>query len=301
MAHKNPFPNCLSKSIFTNSNMKRFIISTALCIACVVAAAQDFHIFLTGGLINYQGDLQAKRFTFNQGHPYAGLGVLYEATDQLYIRLGGIIGKISGDDKLGTLNKERNLNFQSQLIEVHLGVEYDIINSYEHTVAPYVFAGLAGYHFDPYTYDAAKNKVFLQPLGTEGQGFFLGRKKYSLTQVAVPAGGGIKMALSDAINLRLEGGLRVLFTDYLDDVSNSYAGQDDLRAFSGQQAVDLAFRGDELGRTVAYPDATSKRGNPKSKDMYYTLGLSLSYRIQGGNPYKNRPGKGKTGCPVNIY
>jgi hypothetical protein len=280
--------------------MKHFFSIIALCLACSAASAQDIHIYLTGGLMNYQGDLQAKRITFSQAHPFAGVGLYYEATDKLFFRFGAAFGKLSADDKLGKSNKDRNLNFQSQLLEVQLVAEYDIISSYEHTVVPYIFAGVAGYHFNPYTYDAANKKVYLQPLGTEGQGFFAGRKKYGLTQLAVPVGGGLKMLLSDNVSLRMDVGLRVLFTDYLDDVSDSYADEDELRAFSGQQAVDLAFRGDELGRAVPYPDATAKRGNPKSKDFYYTTGLTLSYRIQG-NPNKNRSGNGKTGCPVNVY
>jgi len=73
----------------------------------------------------------------------------------------------------------------------------------------------------------------------------LGRKKYGLTQLSIPFGGGVKMALSDDINLRLEVGLRKLFTDYLDDVSTTYADEDELRANNGQLAVDYAFRGDD--------------------------------------------------------
>ena len=267
---------------------------------CSFSTAQDIHLYLTGGLINYQGDLQSKRFTLSQAHPFAGAGLYYEATDRLYIRLGFMAGKVSGDDKLSKLNKGRNLNFQSQLMEVQLGAEYDIINSYEHTIVPYVFAGVAGFHFNPYTLDSVKNKVYLQPLGTEGEGFYLGRKKYSLTQLAIPFGGGLKMALSDNVNLRLEVGLRKLFTDYVDDVSATFPDEDELRANNGQPAVDYSFRGDELNHSLAFPDATSIRGNPKSKDFYYTVGLSLSFRLQG-NQYRNRPGKGKTGCPVNVY
>jgi len=30
-------------------------------------------------------------------------------------------------------------------MEVQLGAEYDIINSYEHTIVPYIFAGVAGF------------------------------------------------------------------------------------------------------------------------------------------------------------
>ena len=108
------------------------------------------------------------------------------------------------------------------------------------------------------------------------------------------------MALSDNVNLRLEVGLRKLFTDYVDDVSATFPDEDELRANNGQPAVDYSFRGDELNHSLAFPDASSLRGNPKSKDFYYTVGMSLSFRLQG-NPGRNSRGKSKTGCPVNIY
>lgn len=251
--------------------------------------------------MNYQGDLQAKRFTFSQAKPFVGGGFYIEATDRLYFRLGALTGKVSGDDKLSKLNVDRNLNFQSKITEVHIGAEFDILNAYEHTVAPYIFAGVAGYHFNPYTTDSSGNKVYLQPLGTEGQGFYLGRQKYGLNQLAVPFGGGLKMALSDMVNIRLEVALRKLFTDYLDDVSATYADEDELRANNGQQAVDFSFRGDEIKNNLPYPDATSRRGNPGSKDFYYTVGLSLSFRLQGnGGGGSNKPGKKQLGCPVNL-
>lgn len=279
--------------------MKHFFTVIVLCVVCSRAITQDVHLYLAGGVINYQGDLQAKRFTFSQAHPFVGAGLYYEATDKLYFRLGFLMGKVSGDDKFSKLNQVRNLSFHSQLAEIHLGAEYDILNSYEHTIAPYVFAGIAGFHFNPYALDSAGNKIYLQPLGTEGQGFYLNRKKYSLNQMAIPFGGGLKMALSDNINIRLEVALRKLFTDHLDDVSATYPDEDELRTYNGQLAVDYSFRGDDLNHSVPFPDATSVRGNPKSKDFYYTVGLSLSFRLQG-NGNRNRNAKGKTGCPVNV-
>lgn len=279
--------------------MKHFLSFILLCVACSFAKAQDIHFFVTGGAINYQGDLQARRFTFSQAQPFVGGGFYYEAMERLYLRLGVFTGKVKGDDKLSIYNKSRNLNFQSKITEVHLGAEFDILNSYEHTITPYIFAGVAGYHFNPYTLDSAGGKVYLQPLGTEGQGFYLGRKKYPLNQVAVPFGGGLKMALSDVINIRLEAALRKLFTDYLDDVSNSYPDEDELRTYNGQLAVDYSFRSDDLDHSLPFPVASVRRGNAKSKDFYYTVGLSISFRLQANSGNKKQ-GKGKVGCPTGI-
>ncbi|MBL0359036.1 MAG: hypothetical protein IPP72_20195 [Chitinophagaceae bacterium] len=233
--------------------------------------------------------------------PYISAGVYYEISEKLFLRVGVVAGKVSSDDKLSKLNKIRNLSFASQVIEIHLGAEYDLINSNEHLVTPYVFVALAGYHFNPYTFDATNKKLYLQPLGTEGQGL-PGINKYGLNQLAIPFGGGIKLAVNDNIYIRLEAALRKLFTDYLDDVSTVYIDKNVLRNrdASGQQAVDIAFRSDEINPALPYPDQGAIRGNPKSKDFYYTGGVSISFRLQSGGG-NGRAGKGKLGCPVNVY
>jgi Domain of unknown function (DUF6089) len=278
----------------------RKILLPLLLISAGTLSAQNLHLFVTGGMMNYQGDLQPKRITFSQAHPYFGAGAYYELTDKLFIRASVIAGKVSASDALGKLNAIRNLSFASNILEFQLGGEYDIFNSYEHRVVPYIFAGVAGFHFNPYTKTSSGNTVYLQPLGTEGQGFFQGRKKYGLTQLSIPFGGGVKFAVNDNVYLRIEASLRKLFTDYLDDVSTFYIDKNVLFAANGQTAVDLAFRSDELNPLLPYPDQGSVRGNPKSKDYYYTAGITISFRINSGNG-SNRPGKGKLGCPVNVY
>ena len=279
--------------------MKFFLLVIIFIFCGKMAAAQNIHFFFGGGIMNYQGDLQAKRFTFKQGHPYGSVGMYYEATEKLFIRIGVVAGKVSSDDKLTMLYQLRNLSFSSQVIEFQVGAEYDLINSYEHRVSPYIFAALAGFHFNPSTLDADKKKVFLQPLGTEGQGFYNGRKKYSLTQMSLPFGGGIKFGLTDNIHVRIEAALRKLFTDYLDDVSSTYANETALRLNNGEKAAELAFRGDEINPALT-PVEGGIRGNPKSKDFYYTAGLSVSFRLNG-NDGRNKPGKSRLGCPVNVY
>ncbi len=260
--------------------------------------AQDIHIFAGGGIMNYQGDLQARRLTAEQAHPYATAGIYYEATEKLYLRAGLVVGKVSASDEYSKPNRSRNLSFSSQVIEFSVGAEYDIFNSYDYIITPYLYAAVAGFHFNPYTYDATNRQVYLQPLGTEGQGFG-GQKKYSLTQLAIPFGGGIKIPLTNTISLRLEAGLRKLFTDYLDDVSTVYADGTDLLNNNGQKSVELAFRSDELNPALLYPVQGAIRGNPKSKDYYYTGGASISFRLPSGG--SRGPGKKKLGCPVNIY
>ncbi|MEP7107731.1 MAG: DUF6089 family protein [Ferruginibacter sp.] len=264
--------------------------------------AQNLHLTLFGGISNYQGDLQSKRFTFQQAKGAVGAGVLYEITQKLYIRGNVTFGKLNGDDAKSSINAVRNLSFSSPVTDLHLGLEYDLLNSYERNFAPYVFAGVSAFHFNPSTLDSTGAKVILQPLGTEGQGFFLGRTKYKLTQLALPFGGGVKFSLTENIRVRFEIGLRKTFTDYLDDLSSTYADQALLILNNGQRSADLAFRGDELkGSGALYPEANSKRGNSGSKDWYYFAGAGISFRLSPRFEIAGGAGRSKTGCPVNIY
>lgn len=281
--------------------MKKTFFCLLLLLSGVSTRAQRLMVTTFAGISNYQGDLQDKRFTFDQAHFAGGLGLAYEVTNQLYITAGFKAGKVTGDDKKANKNATRNLNFSSPVIEFHAGLEYDLISLKEQDLTPYLFAGLALFHFNPSALDTTGKRVFLQPLGTEGQGFYNGRKKYNLTQVSIPFGAGLKMALNENVRIGFEIGLRKAFTDYLDDVSTTYADKDLLLLNNGQRAVDLAFRADELKLGYNYPAAGGIRGNPKSKDWYYFTGLTVSFRLNAGNGDGNGGRKSRTDCPVNIY
>jgi hypothetical protein len=280
--------------------MQRIILFIVVFISAFTVEAQDLHITAFGGFSNYQGDLQDKRFTLDQSHPAFGVGFLYEITERIYARANVTFGKISGDDKNNSRNALRNLNFSSKLTDIHLGLEYSILDPYEHSLAPYIFAGISRYSFNPYTTDTFGRKVFLAPLSTEGQGFYQGRKKYKLAQFSIPFGAGVKFSFSENVRLAFEVGLRKTNTDYLDDVSTTYIDQSILLANRGQQAVELAYRGDELKTGLTYPADGSQRGSAKSKDWYYFSGVTLSIRINGDGS-GGSGGRSKTGCPINVY
>ena len=280
--------------------MKKNIVYLFILFLSFNAKAQQFRLTTFAGTSNYGGELQNKNFTFNQSNFAAGLGMSYELNEQLYLTGALKIGKLTADDKKSLKNLDRNLSFSSPLTELNLGLEYDFLNLNIHSLTPYVFGGIALYHFNPSTLDSIGNKVYLQPLSTEGEGFVAGRKKYSLTQIAIPFGGGIKFALTPDVRVGVEIGLRKLFTDYIDDVSTNYVDRDLLLANRGQQAVDLAFRGGELKSGIAYPSDGTTRGNPKSKDWYYFTGFTVSFNL-GGIKTLGHQGKSNTGCPVRIY
>ncbi|MES2431302.1 MAG: DUF6089 family protein [Bacteroidota bacterium] len=260
--------------------------------------AQQIYLNVFGGVSNYQGDLQDKKFTLEQSHPAFGAGIVYEISNKLFARANITLGKISGDDKKSIKNEARNLNFTSAITDIHLGIEYNLADLYEYPMSPYIFAGISGYHFAPYTTTNNNNdNIFLQPLGTEGQGFFEGRKKYKLNQIAIPFGGGLKLAITDNIRFGFEAGFRKLFTDHLDDVSRTYIKDKGLLTTNnGPLSTELSFRGDELSPPLNYPTNNLIRGNPKSKDWYYFGLLSVNIRMPSKEGF-SRKKSANTGCP----
>ncbi|HUZ59638.1 MAG TPA: DUF6089 family protein [Hanamia sp.] len=277
--------------------MKTSVISALLILFTIGTNAQKFHLNLFAGVSNYQGDLSDKGITFNHAHPAGGVGISYDIATHFSISTGITLAKVSGNDEYGK-NRHRNLNFTSNITEANVGFEYYITAPVEkHSLTPYLFAGIAVYHFNPYTFDSAGKKYFLKPLSTEGEGFVPGRKSYNLTQMAIPFGAGVKLSLSDNVNVGIEIGYRKLFTDYLDDVSTTYVDENLLLANRGAEAVQLAYRGDELKNGVqTYPAAGSKRGNPNHNDSYYFTGITLSFRLGGGGLGKYTEYR----CPGNV-
>ena len=284
-------------------NIKKLLLVIMLGGFTSAVYCQKIHLNFFGGIANYKGDLQynpksGKQISFKQPNFAAGLGFEYEISNKLYARFGITMGKIGADDKRQQGQQQRNLNFTSPIFDVSLGAEYYILDPYTHFVTPYVFAGAAYFHFNPYTEVTPGQKVYLKPLSTEGEGFVDGRKPYNLSQFAIPFGGGVKLSLSDDVRVGIELSLRKTFTDYLDDVSTTYVDENLLLANKGQQAVDLAYRGDEVG-AGPYPADGTPRGTLAAKDWYYFTGITLSFRLGAGGGGGGRGGrKSKVGCPA---
>jgi hypothetical protein len=140
-------------------------------------------------------------------------------------------------------------------------------------------AGIGYFAFNPQA--KVLNKwVDLQPLHTEGQGFTENpnKKPYSLRQVSIPLGAGVRYELSPSINLRAEFVYRILSTDYLDDVSTTYADPNLFsNYFSGTKltnALLLSDRQYELD-PAHITEAGGERGNPKNNDAYFTFNLKI--------------------------
>jgi hypothetical protein len=169
---------------------------------------------------------------------------------------------------------------------------------------PYGVIGLGAFHFNPQ--GSFKNAygeevwVNLKPLHTEGEGFpeYPDRKNYSLTQLNIPIGVGVKYFFSENVNISFEIIHRKTFTDYIDDVSTRFVDPALFNKYLSPSDATLAkaISNKSLnGYATASYGVNDKRGNPKQNDAYFTAGFKIGFRIGGGSEQRWR---NSTHCPL---
>lgn len=266
---------------------KTILLLFFLITNCASIRAQDVDytpwLGIFGGIVSYQGDLQPTSFDFERARPFFGLSLRQPLSNKLSVRAGASIGSLSAADRhnRGYL-QPRNLSFRTDIKEVFLYLDWQLLDLTSYRMTPFAYGGGAYFHFNPYTHDESGAKVYLQPLGTEGQGLpdYPDRKVYSLYQPALAFGGGIRYALTNDLLFTIETAQRKSFIDYIDDVSKDFADKDKLLAARGPKAVELAFRGDEIHRNAPYPNAGEQRGTPTEMDWYYFIGITLEAKFR---------------------
>ena len=288
------------------SSLRRILTGALLLLQPFCSQSQNLSIHVDGGAVNYGGDLQSQLFTLQQANSFFGGGLHYRLSGHFSLEGTFAAGKLAATDaKTKVESVRRNLSFYTNITEgslvLHANLK-DVPGSARLT--PYILAGVAFFHYNPYTYYQGQ-KVYLQPLGTEGQGLsqFPDRKLYSLTQFAIPFGGGLKYAVNDRIMIGGEIAFRKLFTDYLDDVSSKrYVDTGLLRATRGPLSAKMSFRSDETSNPLNF-NGTIQRGNPERKDVYYTILLKLYISLGGNNDGNNAESKRlrrQSSCPPKI-
>ncbi len=264
--------------------MKFFTLVTLVFILSFTAKGQYVRFNIGSGIANYSGDIQQKWVTTSGSRMMFSTGVALDLNQHVSARLDVAFANISADDK-NNQNPAlvvRNLNFHSTLFDAGLSAEINLLSLDKNRFTPYVFAGMGVFHFNPFTIDSTGEKLFLQPLHTEGQGImeYPNRKEYNLWQLNIPYGGGLKWAISNDVYLGAELSLRKIFTDYVDDVSTNYVEKNILLSRVGPHAIAYSYRGDELKEeNSSYPSEGSIRGNPTNKDSYYFARVRLELRM----------------------
>lgn len=210
------------------------------------------------------------------------------------LRFEVTFGHVTADDKTLESVKEttsgryeRNLSFKSRIREVSLIAEIHPLYFKRFRAgaklprfSPYALGGIGFFRFKP---QAKLNNqwVDLQPLSTEGQGFaeYPGRKPYKLTQLVCPVGIGVKYKMTPLLNISFECVSRILFTDYLDDVSTDYIDPSLYNQyFTGTKLTNALLLNDrqkELNPTHM-SNIGWQRGNPNNNDSYFTFNIKLA-------------------------
>ncbi|HOY47850.1 MAG TPA: DUF6089 family protein [Flavobacteriales bacterium] len=267
--------------------MRKWIFLSLIGLATSFSAnSQVFNRYselgLFGGVSYYMGELNPGK-QFFMVRPGGGLVYRYNTSRRFAWEIHGLYGSVQAEDARSGEDNQilRNLSFRSQIIEfaglLHFNFfNYEIGNP-ETPATPYIFGGLGLFRFNPKA-DFQGEWIALQPLGTEGQGspVYADRKQYSLMGANIPFGFGVKFHAFGRLGFSLEWGLRKTFTDYLDDVSTTYADPDVLFATHGELAALLA------DRSLVNPgkiNAGRQRGNSTNKDWYSFAGLTITYKI----------------------
>lgn len=232
-----------------------------------------------GGTGYYTGDLNPTHF--NNLRVAGGITYRKNFDRRFSFKSSALYTNVYADDANSSdpIKVNRNLHFKSDIIELSGQVEFNFL-PYEtgnslYSWSPFIFTGVSIFNYNPKAEASDGQWYTLQELGTEGQGTtsFQNRSKYSLTQLSVPFGGGVKIGVSDNFNIILEYGLRKTFTDYIDDVSTTYAG---IPSEFTNIAIELA------DRSIDGPQASGiARGDETTKDWYSFSGITLSFKLQG--------------------
>ncbi len=275
--------------------MKKFLVVVA-CIFSVSgfnpATAQFESVVMEGELgimlggAHYFGDLNT---TASVNRPKLAVGAFFRKQFNNYvgIRVSGNFARLGYSDIYNTDNdfqRRRNLSFNTNIFELALQGDFNFFKFIPgdpyHRFTPYITLGAGIFSYDPYAY-LQDQKIYLRPLGTEGQGTaeYPDRKPYNTMAFCVPFGVGIKYGINDRFNIGFEITHRFTNTDYIDDVSKTYVGADKFPLNAGlpSNALLLQDRSYETGEILGIEGR--QRGFSGQKDQYLTAGIVLTFNL----------------------
>jgi len=214
----------------------------------------------------------------------------------------------------------RNINFRTPIFELASTINYFLLSEKEGArytltgyrlkskrrkgfhffdkmqfdIYPYIFGGVSLFYFNPqskFIYDENVHAqslrsldgdwINLKPLKTEGQGIIPTRKDYSLVQLSIPLGIGFKYVMDRTFAVGLEYGIRITFTDYIDDTSVSYVDPQVLKDYHGEgQTAELAVHFANPSTSInSYTSPGQQRGDIRDNDAYMFAKITLYYKL----------------------
>lgn len=222
-------------------------------------------------------------------------------------------GRLEGYDSLinskGTaeqFRKDRNLQFQSPLLEAYAAVEiyptvfFEQYDGLAGKIRPYGLIGIGMFRFKPqgkyYAPNGTAQWVDLQPLRLEGQGMaeYPDRKPYKTTSMEIPIGAGFKYYVKDNMYVGFEVLHRKSFTDYVDDVSTTYIDNNLFANYLTPQQTAMANQLYYRENFVPFqpnlnrPLNNEQRGSPKQNDSFFSSIIRIGWRLNDSNSPNGR-------------
>jgi hypothetical protein len=268
--------------------------------------------------VGSQGITGFRDFNFAASRPAFTFGHRYFLFENLALTNSLSAGYIYGSDQFTNepFRNNRNIHFRSPILELSgtadlyvvrfqkVGARYRAVTRARAgrglLASGYLFAGVAGFYFNPQGYFDAGQYIGmipteelpadgwynLRPLSTEGQGYFPTRQKYIPVAFSIPFGLGATIQVTDEYSVGFRFGFRKTFTDYLDDVSTTYVDPAIYsEMFDDPSKIILARHfanptNNQMAKSVTAPG--QQRGNPYNTDTYMFGFLTLTYRFNVG-------------------
>ena len=294
--------------------------------------------------LNYFGDITPKTTMMSTDisftRPGFGLSSGLRLGRQFSVQAMLMWGRLRGDDyesanpndDEGIYRYTRNLHFRNSITDLSVVGVFDLLPN-QGTVftraifTPYLFAGVSVFHHNPKAMvpeqaflgadatptipENAGNWVALRPLETEGE-------SYGSFQFSIPLGLGVRQRINQFFDIELEFAYRLMFFDYLDDVSGKYVDKGTLNselakvmsdrsrepvaAISGDQRLEPVINSDKVSTNIAtytgadgqvyghfpgYGQPGEIRGHANDNDIFIATTIRLVYML-GRSPFEGR-------------
>lgn len=259
------------------------------------ANAQKVDIGFMAAGTHYYGDVVNEVEPSTIRAAYGGF-IRYRLSNFTALKAFGMMGKVSGDDKLSSSQwqQNRNWSFETLLMEGSLQLEINLLEDRNtarkliNPLVPYLFMGVGAFYFKPQSEIGQGNRMqSTAPLMLSGV-------KYQQIAIAFPMGIGFRYYLNRKFLLGGEFGLRYTTTSYIDDIGSSdkYVSPETTpfpkaAAYYTNRSIAEKTPGDYRGKMGL--------GSINVNDIYAVFGVSLAYNINKSKLasfWKKHPG-----CP----
>jgi hypothetical protein len=257
-------------------------------------------------------------------------GIQYRVTDRVAAGVNLMAFQLSGDDQdidpeLNT--RSRGLSFVSNNLELSATASVSLFPTatrftQRKLINPFVFAGVGVLLFDPraevpeYLRDQAGDTLAAVPRAGE----MVSLRKYQTERpntygrfaFVIPVGAGVRVKVTEFIDVTAQVSNRITFTDYLDDISGvNGRGYPDLNQFNWDPSSPDYIEKDLIAAALSDPTGKGEiRGNPENDDFYLIFNVKAEFYIQGnffnklfgvgGKHYNIKPQRGRGGGLFNF-